>query len=245
MTKVIAYTALHYGAAYLGYAIKSVIDAVDEYWVLYSAVGSHGHRSGIPCPETKDELYAIARDAAGTKLHWRASEWAYEGQQRDSIHQYVPDADVILTLDADEILEDGLAQEAIDFALRSEARRIRLPFIHLWRSFRRGFAHDPAYPERVISPQKSGATVTLDTSKRVWHAGYAQRPEIVEYKLLTHGHRGEFRKDCDWYRDIFLPNRQTDCHVVGSEWWNCEDIDQANLPSVLRSHPYAALDVIP
>ena len=244
MTNVVAYTALLYGKDYLASAIRSVIDAVDEYHILYTPIGSHGHRSDIPCPESRDELYEIARQAAGNKFRWHEATWAHEGQQRDSIHQYAPNADVILVVDADEIYEDGLAQEAIDFALNSDAQRIRLPFLHLWRSFYRGFAHDPAYPERVISPKKSGATVTMQTDKRVWHAGYAQRPEIVAYKLGTHGHRAEFRRDVDWLNDVFLTNRQDDCHPCGSEYWNCEDIDQSKLPTPLLNHPYRYLGVI-
>ena len=34
---VAAYTALHYGSPYLGAAIRSVIDSVDSYYILYAA----------------------------------------------------------------------------------------------------------------------------------------------------------------------------------------------------------------
>ncbi len=243
--KTVSYTALLYGLDYLEYAIRSVIDAVDEHHIIYSPVGAHGHRTPVPCPESRDELYAAAERGAGSKLRWHdAGEFAYEGQQRDSILQYAPDADVILVVDADEILEDGMAQEAIDFALTANVRRIRLPFLHLWRSFHRGFAHDPAYPDRVICPKVADGETTMPTNKRVWHAGYAQRPEIVAYKTLTHGHRGEFRRDVDWLNDVFLANRQYDCHIVGSDAWNCEDIDQSTLPTPLKDHPYRFMEVI-
>lgn len=245
MTKIVSYTALLYGLSYLEYAIRSVIDAVDEHHIIYSPIGAHGHRTHIPCPETRDELYAAAERGAGAKLHWHdAGEFPYEGAQRDSIHRYAPDADVILVVDADECYEDGLALEAIKFAQIANAQRIRLPFWHLWRSFKRGFMHDPAFPERVIVPNATGGTITMPTTKHVWHAGYAQRPEIVAYKLLTHGHRLEFRRDVNWFDDVFMTNRQYDCHVVGSEWWNCEDMDLSRLPSVLKAHPYAGMEVI-
>lgn len=242
--KTIAYTALHYGKDYLAAAIRSVIDAVDEYHVLYTPTGSHGHYSAMPCPESREELYEIARQAAGDKFHWHEGAWAWEGQQRDAIHTLVPDADVVLVLDADEIYEDGLAQDAITFALNANVRQVRLPFLHLWRSFRRGFAHDPAYPHRVICPKVTSGETTMPTDKRVWHAGYAQRPEIVAYKLGTHGHRSEFRRDVDWLHDVFLANRQYDCHPVGSDAWNCEDIDQTTLPTPLKGHPYESMGVI-
>jgi hypothetical protein len=77
--KVISYTALHYGRDYLAAAIRSVIDHVDEHWILYSPIGSHGHRTDVPCPDTRDELYAKAELAAGSKLRWHDGEWAHEG----------------------------------------------------------------------------------------------------------------------------------------------------------------------
>lgn len=71
----IAYTALHYGADYLGWAIRSVIDAIDEYVVLYAAQGSHVFRTTLPCPDNRKELYTIARQAARDKLRWYDGEW--------------------------------------------------------------------------------------------------------------------------------------------------------------------------
>jgi hypothetical protein len=248
VTKTIAYTALHYGADYLAWAIRSIIDYVDEYWVLFSPVGSHGHSTSAVNPDHAADLFEIAQQAAGDKLRWYSAspyQWKTEGEQREYIHTLVPDADVILVLDADEIWSDGLAVEAIEFAQTTQVKTIRLPFIHLWRSFRRGFAHDPAYPTRVIVPKNADGDALLSTDKRIWHFGYAQRSEIVEYKIGTHGHRGEWRKDCDWLNDVFLANRQFDCHPVGSDFWNCEDIDQSQLPTVLTDHPYRKLDIIP
>lgn len=243
--KIIGYCPLHYGREYLAYSIRSVIDAIDELHILYAAQGSHGSRTTIPCPETRDELYGIASKAAGNKLRWHEGDWTNEGDQRMSIHQYAPDADLILALDADEVWGDGLAQEAIEFAQRNNVHTVRLPFIHLWRTFKRGFSHDPSYPTRVINPHIPGGDITMPTDKRVWHFGYCQSSIIVAYKTLTHGHRGEFRRDCNWIDEVFLANRQYDCHPVGSEYWNTEDLDLSQLPSVLRDHPYRNLELIP
>lgn len=262
--KTIAYTALHYGRDYLASAIRSVIDAVDEMHFIYSAIGSHGHRTPVPCPETRDELYEIARKAAGNKFSWHEGEWPYEGAQRDSIHQYAPDADVILVVDADEVWSEGLARHVVDLIRTDEVSRFRLPIIHYWRSFSRCVLHDPAFPERVIYPQKHGEVRSLtEVWDGVWmppgivqqrrvqlppihHFGYAQRPEIVEYKQLTHGHKGEWRRDVDWFHDKFMANAQTDCHPVGSEYWNPEVVDPfaLGLPEWMREHPYANMEVI-
>jgi hypothetical protein len=251
--KIIAYTALHYGRDYLASAIRSVIDAVDEWHVLYTPIGSHGHRTEAPCPETREELYEIARQASGSKFHWHENTWAYEGQQRDSINQYVPDADVILVVDADEVWSEGLAQLIRDNYANSVAngwtrdyQRYRIHMIHAWRSFNRWVMHDPAYPERVIYPKETGKPTATIHEGTLFHFGYAQRPEIVAYKQLTHGHRGEWRRDVDWFADKFMANAQTDTHPVGSDYWSPEDVDPftLGLPDFMREHPYANLKVI-
>lgn len=266
--KTVAYTCLHYGRDYLGAAIRSVIDHVDEYHVIYTAKGSHGHRTDIQCPESRDELYLIAAAAAGDKLRWHEGEWLWEGQQREMIFQYAPDADVILALDADEIWSPGLAKNLIEFAKygdqSTEPRcNWRVPMIHYWRSLNRAVLHDPAFPVRLILPHgKYILASQLDPAYPVPysrseetmprgfgvinHMGYAQRSEIVGYKLLTHGHRGEFRRDCDWFNDVFMTNRQHDCHPVGSEYWNPEAVNPLDyLPAWMADHPYFGMEVIP
>lgn len=249
--KVIAYTALMYGKDFLSYAMTSVSDAVDEYWILYAAEGSHGSRTSIPCPDTRDELYALAAYTAGTKLRWIDGDWNSEGEQRDSIHKLVPDADVVLNVDADEIWSAGMVERVLSAVTEPRhafVSRWRLPFIHYWRSMYRAVLHDPAFPERVILPQVHGGTTdTLNIGQVVHHMGYAQRSEIVRFKLLTHGHRSEFRRDVDWFRDVFMANRQHDTHPVGSEYWNVEAVDPfaLGLPEYMRQHPFAGMDVIP
>lgn len=251
--KVIAYTALHYGAEYLAYAIKSVIDHVDEYHVLYSAEGSHGWRTEERCPDTAQQLYDIARAVAGHKLHWTNGKWPYEGAQRDYIHQLVPDADVILVLDSDEIWQPKLIERIIHYSGKVQysapVRTLRLPMLHYWRSFHKAIVNDPAWPERIIFPRINPRYGDGTWSRGVgWinHMGYAQRSEIVRYKLLTHGHRGEFRRDVDWFTDKFMANAQIDCHPVGSEYWNPEPVNPMDyMPDFMKSHPNYRLEVIP
>lgn len=253
MVKVISYTCLHYGKDYLGSAIRSVIDSVDEHHILYTRIGSHGSRTDIPCPDTRDELYAIAEQAAGSKLRWHEGEWAWEGQQRDSIFQYAYDADVILAVDSDEIWSETVVNYAVHRVdnLNTihdrivEPKRCRFLMVHAWRSFNRWIIHDPAYPERAIYPNFQGNTVTAVVGY-IFHFGYCQRPEIVEYKQLTHGHRGEWRHDVDWFHDKFMANAQIDCHPVGSEYWNPETVDPftLGLPEWMREHKYANMQVI-
>ena len=183
---------------------------------------------------------------AGNKLHWHDGEWAHEGLQRDAIHTLVPDADVIVVLDADEIW--NLFYEP-KFHLLPEFRKIRNirhPIIHYWRSFYKCILHDPAYPVRFICPKMPEGEVTIPHNAMICpinHMGYAQMPDIVEYKQHTHGHKGEW--DWSWFAEKFMPNAQTLVHPVGSEFWNPETVNPWDyLPDFMRDHPYADLEVI-
>lgn len=250
--KVIGYTALRYGADYLGYAIRSIIDNVDEHHILYATRPSHGHSSDAVCPDSEDELHEIAWQAAGSKLKWHRGEWVYEGEQRNSILQYAPDADVIIAVDSDEIYQPKL----IDFMMQGVRAHedfqpfhyMRVPFIHYWRSFHKCVLHDPAYPIRMIFPKVKPELGTGTLSPEfgvVNHMGYATRPEIVAYKWQIHGHKSELRQDVNWFQDVFMANRQTDCHPVGSEYWNAEQVNPLDyMPYWMWQHPFYEMDVI-
>lgn len=246
MSRVIGMMALLYGKPFIAAAIQSIIDNVDEMHILYALQPSHnGGTTALSNPDTEDELHAIAQTVAGSKLRWTHGRWRYEFEQRNAIYAIAPGADIILVIDSDEIYGDGLAAEAIDYAKHSTANQIRLPFYHLWRTFKRGFLHDPAYPTRVINTQKTGETVTMPTQKHVWHAGYALPVEYVRYKTSgIHGHQSQFRRDVDWLNDVYIANRQTDCHIVGSEYWDAEDVPQSELPAPLKHHEYYGKDLI-
>lgn len=242
--KVVAYTPLHYGLDYLSYAIRSVIDHVDKYYVFYSPIGSHGHRTDVQCPEKREDLLEAAYRAAGVKLEWYEGQWAYEGAQREEIFKLVSPDTLVIALDADEIWANGLLPCLIQSVQDNPARSIRVPIIHYWRSFYQCVLHDPAYPVRATLTSASGER-TLDTQLRINHFGYAQRPKIVGYKQLTHGHKGEWRKDVDWFNDVFMANRQVDCHPVGSEYWNPETINPLDyMPEFMVKHPYYWTEVI-
>lgn len=262
--RIIGLTILHYGADYLAYALRSVAPFVDRHYILYTASGSHGHRTERACPDTRHQLYREALRFT-SNIEWVDGAWRTEGEQRDYIHQLEPNADLVLVADADEVWGDGLAERAIDAALwntNPPTRHFRMPMIHYWRSFRRAVLRDPAYPIRMIAPKVSGnSEITLailrddvtrenaasipDSCLLIHHFGYAQRSEIVEYKQHTHGHRGEWRRDIDWFTDRFMANAQRDCHPVGSEYWNPEPVPAGTLPKVMQFHRYAALEVIP
>lgn len=249
--KVIAYTALHYGSPYLAYAILSIIDHVDEYHVLYSPNGSHGWKSSMSLPESesRENLMRIAQGAAGSKLHWHEGNWTHEGNQRDAIYQIVPDADVILVLDYDEIWSDAKGVIESVTSQFNELSRYRVPMIHFWRSFNNAILHDPAYPVRVLYPNGFGDEFTrtrlLETAP-ILHLGYAIPDYLMEYKRHIHGHKAEWRTDIDWWRDRWMNKHATmDLHPVGSEFWNIEKINPVEyFPAYMKLHPYWGMERI-
>jgi len=73
----------------------------------------------------------------------------------------------------------------------TEAKRARFPMVHALRSIT-GVVHDPAYPERAIYPEISRNIVTA-VVVAFFHFGYANVPKLSSTKILTHGHRSEWR----------------------------------------------------
>jgi hypothetical protein len=263
--KIVGMMALHYGIDYLPWAVRSVIDDVDEMWFVHTPVGNHaGGPSDLPLPEGEQAryLYEAAHEAAGKKMRWYSHVgWQTEGEQRDTIFQLAPDADRVLVVDSDEIYGTGLAAAAIAAsASRPNIRNWRLPFIHMWKDLHHAILHDPAYPVRLINPRAADGDATFDAEvhdaakrellartldhtpefhTRVVHCGYAITPELMRYKMTIHGHRSELRRDIDWLHDKYLnPAATRDLHPVGSDYWNAEPIDPfVYLPGWMIDHP--------
>lgn len=237
----VGYVCLHYGTCYLEWSIKSVIDDLDRLYVLYSPEGSHGHKSNHPCPDKRADLLAAAQRGAGSKLEWvDAGVFGYEGQHRDTIHKLVPNADVIVRLDYDEIYPSGLLKDILFQVEHTNARRYRIPFVHFYRSFYGAILHDPAFPEIVTVPSRADSETTLQT-RPVAHMGYAIPAYLMRYKLSIHGHKNELRMGADEYTDGIYLNRQrtTDLHPVGSDHWNISRVDPMDyMPRFMMEHPY-------
>lgn len=249
--KIIAYCALHYGKPYLAYAIRSVIDAVDEFHVLYAEAPSHGSLTTWVCPDTETELHDIARHAAGSKLHWHKGGWKQENEQRNAIVEYVPDADLIIVVDSDEIYPPEMIKFYLDYSYYGgkQTRHFRLPFIHVYRDFHHAVMHDPAYPIRLINMRchDHDEPITLPTSLRVAHFGYCQPAEYIHYKLGIHGHKNQLRCTADEYTEKFYLDRTrwNDLHPVGSEYWNAEVVNPLDImPEFMKEHPYWGLDIV-
>jgi hypothetical protein len=146
-------------------------------------------------------------------------------------------------VDADEVWEPGAAARAIRQGLQMNARSGHVPFVHFWRSF--GWAcRDAAQPVRVISPRHVEGNAYLEVPP-VLHFGYARKPADIEYKMQTHGHKGEWRPE--WYEQTFLawqPGEGEDLHPTNRDFWTAAPYDRAALPDALKAHPYYGLEVI-
>lgn len=245
MSKVISLTTLHYGSDFLEWGLRSIYPSVEEMWVLYTPQGSFGHHTTMPCPDTRENLFALAKRGAGDKLRWYENTYTGEGQHRDMIYQLAPDADIILVVDADEIWEAGLAEEVVSFLEVHNAKSLKIHVSHAWRSFHRWILNDGMHGEHAHAPKHTGDyRVSFNSNKRIWHFGYAQNEAVTRYKIETHGHRPEWRPD--WWEHRFLANIQEDVHPVVFNAWNPEPVDPYALgfPAWMIDHPYAKLEVI-
>lgn len=240
----VAYMPLLYGKDYLWWSIKSIIDAVDQFYILYTSQGSYGHKTDIPCPDDRATLHRLATFAAGKKLIWVDGVWNGEGDHRDTIYSLAPLSDVILAVDYDEIWPEGLAKKVIELVNISPERHFRLPMIHFYRSFHYAIMHDPAFPVRAIAPRNPTSETTL-SARPICHFGYAITPAMMRWKWLVHGHKNELRTDCDYFTDIYEANRQTDCHPVGNKAWNAERVNPLDfMPDYMANHAYFNKEVI-
>lgn len=244
---VTAVICLHFGLPFLEYAMRSVEDVVDDYIVCYSPVANHGvSGNGLVCPETCEDLQTVAFDTIPyPRTRWFShDQWRGEGEQFKFAWPHT-NADVIVKLDADEIWPPGLLADAIAHGIQQQSREIRVPLRHYWRSFYKAFTGDPAAPGRIYLREFDNGETTFTPyyeRDRIHHYGYSLPIELMRYKWQTHGHSPEFRRDCDWFEDVYKANRQTDCHPVGSQYWmQTEDVVP---PAFLLDHPYAKLSVI-
>jgi hypothetical protein len=235
--RLIASCPIFYGGEYLECAIKAVEPYVEEIIMLYTDKPSYGYGTHIQCPESESDLMNIAYSASN-KVKWVRVDAGSEGHHRGHIFKIAEAGkyDGILTFDADEIFGD--LTEWLLLCHASKARNIGFTqFYNFWRSFnficRDGFA-----PIRYINLHNIDGQENFPVP--VYHFGCAQRMEIMEYKLLIHGHKAELRNN--WLEDVYKawsPDNQIEnLHLVS--WkpgiWNAEPFDKETLPQILKEH---------
>lgn len=251
--RVSAYYPLHYGREYLAYSIRSIYDHIAKIFLVYSKRPTHGVMNRWPNPDWLEDLQEAVssiRDVQG-KIEWHIGDyWGRETYHREFGAELVflrDKADICLNIDHDEIFDGDSLEEAIALAVGNKARRFRLNFIHLWRSFNWACT-DQMMPTRLRKRDGQGEEY-LHLAKPVYHFGYAQRPELVDYKMSIHGHRVEFRQPArDWFVQKFLAwrpdNGISDVHPVVVDIWHPKPFDKWELPEIMREHPYWDREII-
>jgi hypothetical protein len=237
--KVIGYTPLHYGKEYLRESLMSVIDVVDKFVVLYSPTPSHGSNTEAKCPDSEEELRAIAEDVCGDKLVWHNKGYHNEGKQRGEIFKFADGYDLLVTVDSDEIMDTNDLKKALDIAYKGVHRNYGINgYINLWRNFKTQ-CKDGFQPVRVINlnnQHKEQSTLNI----KIWHFGCCQGRATMDYKYLIHGHKNELR--ANWLKDFYYSDRMNDLHPVAHDLWNAVEYDKDKMPSYLKEHPYFNLD---
>ena len=237
--RVSGYCCLHYGLDFLPWAIRSVYDHVDVFHCVYSPHPSHGSRTTLPPPETREQLMAAALDV-GPKVQWHdVTRFYTEGPHRDYALSLCQ-GDLALVVDADEVWHPHELEAALKHAYdHNEARTWLVNCLTLWRSFN-FMCTDNMWPVRIHDlrqPRDAGPGYIPQELAQFYHFGYAVRDSIMKYKLSCHGHRGEWRSD--WYQtkwDIWPP--QPDCHPTCLDTWFPEPYNKNKLPQVMWSHPF-------
>ena len=237
--RVLAYYGLHYGREWMNWSMRSVKDFVDEIHVFYTPKPSHGHGTTMNNPESRGDLKAIADEHAA---HWHEGIFSSEGQHRDYAVNYCiieGKADLVLVVDADEIWPADLLQQALKFASESDKRNILVRMVHFWRSVSWGMPDDPLMPVRIINAKnEEGEDFIPVELGKVLHMGYAQSPQIVEYKQTIHGHASDWREN--WFQEKFLhwAPGVGDVHPTNVDFWNPVKINIEEYRDLIGDHPY-------
>jgi len=246
---IIAYYPIHYGSDYLGWSIKSIYDAVDKIYILYTSSPSQGFSTTMYNPDTKEKLLDSANmfgDPKG-KIKWIEGQWPNEGVHRAAIRSASSQdsPDMILAVDSDEIWSLDVLESSIREASKAKINTCTIRMLTLWRSFSWSCT-DEMQPIRITLPKMPQGTYRLqvDPEGRVFHFGYARDLKSIKYKLTVQGHRAEWRPE--WYPryESWPLSGNNDFHPVVENVWNVTPFDKSRLPFFMKEHPYYNLEII-
>jgi hypothetical protein len=233
--KVVAYTPLHYGKAYLRWAIESVRPFVDKHVILYTPQPSYGHASTQTCPDSFWELHEIV--AAFDHTEWHAGNWTNESDHRNAVFEHLRGYDLLLPVDADEVIDPRDLQLSLEMVYNTNCARnwLNHGFIHMWRSFHWSCT-DAMSPVRMIDLRHDDGTDSFRC--KTFHFGYAQPIRLMDYKWSCHGHIAELKPG--WLQRKYINWRPgiDDVHPTCDDIWNPRIFDQLTMPEVLWNHPY-------
>ena len=225
--------------------MRSVRSIVDEIYVFYTSRPSHGHGTDLRNPETRDELYNIAKPYQ--PIWHDAVGYQHEGIHREFAVELCKNAgaNLVVVVDADEIWDQEALQNAVTYTQSKPYHSFRVGARHFWRSLK-WICDDPAMPTRFIRtdlPRDAGEEYFH--SGKFFHMGYAQSPSIVYYKMNIHGHKAELRPR--WFEKKFLEWKpgDKDVHPTNENFWNpVPYVDDGTLEYIVGDHPYWGKDII-
>lgn len=234
----IAYCPILYGKEFLKQAIQSVEPFVERIIMLYTEKPSYGHGTDVDCPETEEELKAIALSAS-PKVFWVKGNWGQEGEHRNEIYKYADDYDIIISFDADEVFNQEDLPKAIEFIANGDKRNYGVNgYINFWKTFDLE-VKDFYRPIRFINLKNEWGTEG-EVMQRIYHFSCCQSDEIMRYKYLVHGHASELKNN--WLEEKYFgwnPRNQLQyLHPVALDiWGDAFPFDKTTLPQSLKDHP--------
>lgn len=264
--RTIACVCLHYGVEYLEYAIRSVIDYVDEVAIFYADLPSHGHytEDDIPKAESKKAIFSIVdllEKEYGSFNPWHINggknltsqgklslflgSWSQESEHRNAMEKYAKESgyDVMFVLDSDEVWQPETIKKVITSAEALKASHLmpahswRLPMAHLWQGFNL-ICRDPCMPERVAFPQ-----VPVENG---WVPMPSDMAPIYHFgyaisdELMAYKwkiHGHKAELRPGWMEEKWLARATQDVHPTNLNFWNAEPFDKSLLPDIMRRHP--------
>ena len=247
--KVLGAVILHYGKDYFEQALASIADHVDEIVVYYTSVPSHGTRTKLRCPDSRDQLKLIA-----DKFNCTWFDISIIRQENEHRQQYINYAqnngfDQILIVDSDEIHVSEAIPEMLESASKEPFKRVGIrgsQWLTPYRSFNE-YVTDGFAPIRVINVNKMDGESFIEKGF-IYHMGYCITDELMEYKISCHGHRADFENNNTWLRDKwhgFKSGETKYLHPATDAYWiDAQPLDKETLPELLKNHKYYNLDRI-
>lgn len=237
--KVLAFMPLHYGLEYLDACIRQIDPHVNEILILYSSKPSFGKRIEKECPDSGEEMRAIASKASD-KITWvEVTDKIYsEGAHKDKGLQYAKEHgyDIAALVEADEVWDSNDFKRCLDEVYNSTEARFQIRgYVNFWRTFD-WVCYDHFIPIRFHNLRNNNDN-ERDIKGTVYHFSTCQRKEVMDYKYLVYGHWQEIKPG--WLEHIYHGWKPGigDLHPVSNNLWNAEPFDKNTLPEVLKSHP--------
>lgn len=239
---------IYYGTEYLRESLGSIVNHCDKIVVAYTHNPSHGHNSSRICPDTREDIYQIAKEVLGYKLIWDEQQfYPAENAHRNQVHKYSQGYDLVLSIDADEVFEQTELQTALEYAYNGTARRYGIKgYLNFWRSFNH-VCTDGFRPIRIENLNRNNNIQDLECPLTVYHFSTAQSERIARFKFNVFGHANELKPNWlegtyfGWNKDT---NYLTDVHCVAYNIWNPQPFDKTKLPYSLHQHPNFSKEVI-